>query len=50
MEVSCWRKGVVHGGGRDERGPGPECIHVHAITDSKAAQNGTKNSGLATPF
>ena len=29
VEVSYWGKGVVHGGGRDGRGPGLECIRVH---------------------
>ena len=28
-------KNVVHGGGRDERGPGLECICVDIITDSE---------------
>ena len=29
VEVLYWGKDVVHGGGRDERGPGLECIRVH---------------------
>ena len=45
VEVSCWGKDVVHGGGRGEWGPGLECVRVHIIQTPKQPEIAQINLG-----